>query len=89
MTTNIDGSTLYSKSLTFLEDLALIEDSLTSYEEKFRPLDFSSKNEKPLSSKGTPKNKGEDEIISDEEEDEMYFGIKNPAQEELKKIEIN
>lgn len=27
--------------------------------------------------------------MSDEEEDEMYFGIKNPAQEESKKIEIN
>ncbi len=67
----------------------MIEDSLTSYEKKFKPLDVAkneiAQNEKPLSKKGSPIHKGE-EIMSDDEEDEMYFGIKS-AQEESKKIE--
>jgi hypothetical protein len=34
--TSADGQTVYGKSITFIEDLAIIEEALNNYDSKFR-----------------------------------------------------
>jgi hypothetical protein len=59
--TSADGSSIYGKSLTFIEDLALIEETLTSYEQCFKPLQLPELQHKSSSSQSRLKSEVREE----------------------------